>query len=68
MKTYEFIYDENIDDFGSVQFCAESRSEAKDLFKEWQMENGYNITEYSINVVYNHDDARVYGSRYKCFA
>ena len=68
MRTYEFTYDENIDDFGNVQFCAESRSEAKDLFKEWQMENGYNITEYSISVVYNYDDAQVYGSKYKCFA
>ena len=32
MKSYEFTYDDNIDDFGSVQFCVESRSDAKDLF------------------------------------
>ena len=28
MYTYQFLYDENIDGYGSIQFCAASENEA----------------------------------------
>jgi len=64
MYTYQFNYDETIDEFGKIQFCAENKKEAKILFKDWQTENGYNIKYYTTKIVYNEDDAKAYGSRY----
>ncbi|RHP47009.1 hypothetical protein [Clostridium sp. AF32-12BH] len=64
IKTYEFRYDEAIDGFGSIQFCDEEKFGAIKLFREWQEENGYNITNYTTNIVYDDDDAVAYGDRY----
>ena len=64
MYTYQFNYDETIDGFGEIQFCAEKRCEAETLFKNWQAENGYNIKDYTVKIVYNEDDAKTYGSKY----
>lgn len=64
MYTFEFTYDESIDDFGSIQFCAETRTEAETLFKEWREENGLKINEYDVKVVYDTYDAQEYGDDY----
>ena len=64
MYTFEFTYDESIDDFGSIQFCAETRTEAETLFKDWCEENGLKINEYDVKVVYDTYDAQEYGDDY----
>lgn len=64
MYTFEFTYDESIDDFGSIQFCAETRTEAETLFKDWCEENGLKINEYDVKVVYDTCDAQEYGDDY----
>lgn len=64
--TYLFGYD-GIDDFESIQFCAESKSEAYALFQEWCiMDNKMKtpIEPNYIKVVYNEQDAEEYGSYY----
>lgn len=65
MYTYEFTYSEEIDGFGSIQFCAESKREAEELFRDWQQDEGCEITDYEVATVYNADDAREYGKAYK---
>lgn len=60
MYTFEFTYDEDVDGFGSIRFCAESQTEAEELFHEWNHENGYdnNIGKYySVEIVYDESDA-----------
>ena len=67
MYTFEFTYNEDVDGFGSIRFCAESQTEAEELFHEWNHENGYdsNIGEdYSVEIVYDESDAREYGDSY----
>lgn len=43
MYTYQFCCDENVDGYGSIQFCATSENEARKLFTEWKHDNKYNI-------------------------
>lgn len=64
MYTFEFTYDRDIDDFGSIQFCAKTRSEAETLFKEWCEENDLEIDEYDVKITYNTYDAQEYGDDY----
>lgn len=65
MYTYEFTYGEEIDGFGSIQFCARSKREAEELFRDWQNDEGYEIADYEVTSVYDADDAREYGKTYK---
>lgn len=51
MYTYQFYYDGKIDGYGSIQFCAVSENEARQLFREWKRENGYNIRRYRVTVI-----------------
>lgn len=62
--TYEFTYDEFIDGFGVIQFCAENKKEAESLFDDFCKENNFSVPEYSVDIVYNEDDAREYGDKY----
>lgn len=62
--TYEFVYDEMVDGFGCIQFCSQTKDEAIKLFTEWQTSNGYLISDYSVNLVYNEEDACEYGRNY----
>ena len=62
--TYEFTYDEFIDGFGVIQFCAENKKEAELLFDDFCKENNFSVPEYSVDIVYNEDDAREYGDKY----
>ena len=64
--TYLIEYD-GIDDFGSIQFCVESKSEAHALFREWCITDNKMKTPIEpnyIKVVYNEQDAEEYGSHY----
>lgn len=63
MHTYSFTYDKKLDGFGSVRFCAETLSEAKKLFYEFQKENNFVVTEgsYKAKRVYDKCDAEHYG-------
>lgn len=66
MYTFYITYD-GIDDFGSIQFCAESKSEAHALFREWCITDNKMKTPIEpncITVVYNEQDAEEYGSYY----
>lgn len=65
MYTYNFAYDKEIDDFGCIRFCAPCYKEAKELFKDWQKENGYFIPNYTVGIVYDEADADEYGKEYK---
>lgn len=67
MYTFEFTYDEDVDGFGSIRFCAESQANAEELFHEWNHENGYDRNigkDYSVEIVYDESDAREYGDDY----
>lgn len=64
MYTYQFLYDENIDGYGSIQFCAASENEARKLFTEWKRENKYNIFKYDVSIIYNKEDQEEYGDDY----
>ena len=63
MHTYSFAYDDEKDEFGSVRFCAESRTEAKRLFYEFQKENNFVVPDDKLKVerVYDESDAAYYG-------
>ena len=65
MYTYEFAYDEIIDGFGCIRFCAPCYREAKELFTDWQEENDYSIPNYTVGVVYDEADAIEYEKEYK---
>lgn len=67
MYTFEFTYDRDIDDFGSIQFCAKTRAEAETLFKEWCEENDLEIDEYDVKIAYNTYDAQEYGDDYMSY-
>lgn len=64
--TFRFYYDEPADDFGEIEFCAESFDEAYGLFKEWAIhdEGCPNPNYTDCEVVYNADDAEEYGDEY----
>ena len=64
MYTYEFLYDDQIDGFGCIQFCANNKKEAEKLFDEWKEENGYDISNYTVKTVHNETDAYEYGKLY----
>lgn len=67
MYTFEFTYDEDIDGFGFIRFCAVSQTEAEELFHEWNRENGYDDKigeDYSVEIVYDESDVREYGDDY----
>lgn len=64
MYTYQFLYDENIDGYGSIQFCVASENEARKLFTEWKRENKYNIFKYDVSIIYNKEDQEEYGDDY----
>jgi hypothetical protein len=66
MHTYLFTYD-GIDDFGSIQFCAQSKNEARNLFREWCLiDNNMKapIEPISVQMVYDEQDALEYGDDY----
>ena len=65
--TYLIKYD-GIDDFGSIEFCAESRNEAINLFNQWCVDDNKMSTPVpikSIETIYNDDDAKEYGDEYQ---
>lgn len=64
--TYLIQYD-GIDGFGSVDFCAESKNEAINLFNQWCVANNKIMKPVSIKnieIIYNESDAQEYGDRY----
>lgn len=66
MFTFAISYDETIDGFGIIQFCAQTKDEAITLFKEWcktDLKNE-NIDITKIEVIYNENDANEYGDEY----
>lgn len=78
MRTYLFEYDDRLDAYGEISFCASTLEEAFDLFDEYcneelKLNEYYNeelntsaleiITE--IRRVYNSDDAEEYGENYE---
>lgn len=67
MYTFEFTYDRDIDDFGSIRFCAKTRAEAETLFKEWCEENDLEIDEYDVKITYDTYDAQEYGDDYMSY-
>lgn len=65
IKTYEFMYEAEGDDFECVQFCASTRKEARKLFFEYLKDEKLVLKRlYSIEEVYNEDDASYYGENY----
>ena len=64
MYTYQFCYDENVDGYGSIQFCASSENEARKLFSEWKHDNKYNISKCDVSIIYNKEDQEEYGDDY----
>lgn len=62
--TWQFNYDENIDGFGEIQFCAKTKKEAIGLFNDWAKENNYEIKRCRISAVYNKADAEFYKDVY----
>ena len=64
--TFEITYD-CLDDFGSIQFCANTKAEAIQLFNDWCIKDN-NLQEpapsKSVEVVYNEEDAMEYGLKY----
>lgn len=63
MFTYRFYYDIPDDGFGAIEYCAESFDEAEGLFDEWAAHAGCpGYTDWE--VVYNAEDAKVYGDLY----
>ncbi len=65
-RTYQFCYNESLDGFGIIQFCAKTLGEAKKLFYDFCDENDIFMAEgnYNVDIVYNEDDAKVYGKEY----
>jgi len=63
MHTYSFTYDDKKDGFGFVRFCAETLTEARKLFYEFQKENNFVIPEDKLKIehVYDESDAAYYG-------
>jgi len=64
--TFHIKYN-GIDDFGNIEFCAETKNDAIVLFAEWCiMDNKMQEPGYieSIEVVYNEEDAKEYGKKY----
>ena len=59
MWTFEFRWNN-----GTVQFCTVTRSEAERLFAQWCKDNGTEMKEYDVEVVYNFDDLCKYGIDY----
>lgn len=66
INTYKIIYD-GIDDFGSIEFCAENKKEAISLFNQWCVDDNRMLAPVpikSIEAIYNDDDAEEYGVKY----
>lgn len=64
--TFSIEYD-GLDNFGTIEFCAKTQSEAIELFKNWCMVDNHltsPIPIINITVVYNESDAAEYGDRY----
>lgn len=66
MFTFEINYDTQIDNFGVIQFCAKTKNEAIQLFKNWCKTDlkRTDIEITNIEVVYNDADADEYGNEY----
>ena len=66
--TYRITYND-VDDFGEIEFCAKTETEASELFNEWCM-NDNKMTApakiKSIETVHNKYDAAEYGKNYGC--
>lgn len=62
IHTYEFLYDEETDDFGSIRFCAETEEEAVELFQKYCKETGidYESIEWEISQVFDEMDEDYY--------
>lgn len=61
------IWYSGIDDFGSIEFCAETKENAITLFNEWCIiDNKMQVPGIieNIEVVYNEKDAKEYEERY----
>lgn len=65
MYTWQFYYDESIDDFGHIQFCSETKNGAIELFVDWCKENNYTIDDYIVEIVYCKEDHEEYGNDYR---
>lgn len=64
--TYLIQYD-GFDGFGSIDFCAENRKEAINLFNQWCVNDNKMpapVPIKSIETIYNDDDAEEYGDEY----
>ncbi|MDD6072466.1 MAG: hypothetical protein PUC12_16890 [Clostridiales bacterium] len=64
--TYLIQY-EGGDNFGSIEFCAQTKNEARKLFNDWCIiDNKMNVpvVPKSIEIVYNEEDALEYGDNY----
>lgn len=64
--TYLIQYD-GIDGFRSIDFCAENKKEAINLFNQWCVNDNKMpapVPIKSIEIVYNDDDAEEYGVKY----
>lgn len=64
--TYRVNYDD-IDGFGSIEFCAENKNEAIQLFNQWCIIDNKLHTLIKINsieIVYNSEDAKEYAGNY----
>lgn len=64
--TYMIEYD-GIDEYGCIEFCAKSKQEAKNLFREWCLidkKMKVPIEPYSVKVIYDEYDAMEYGDNY----
>lgn len=64
--TYLIQYD-GIDGFGSIDFCAENRKEAINLFNQWCVNDNKMpapVPIKSIEIIYNDEDAEEYGAKY----
>lgn len=64
--TYLIQYD-GIDGFGSIDFCAENKKEAINLFNQWCVDDNTMLAPVpikSIEIIYDDDDAEEYGNEY----
>lgn len=74
VSTYEFTFTTKDSDGNEVndctQFCSWTEEEAIELFEEFIEENGWIVdnTCFSVDIVYNEYDARVFGDAYNKLA
>jgi hypothetical protein len=61
--TFMFYYDEPKDNYGYIDFCAETLGEAEEAFNSWAESEGCpGYTDWE--VVYDYADAEYYGELY----